>query len=142
MKKLIILVVALTALSGCTKNEVSRIVHDFVVDTRDWELVDTDTPSPFYAYSFYFPELSNHIYNNGSIVAYLETTYTDGSRRQQTLPYVQSRSVVVGDGYRDYIRTIDYDYTDNGDIAFYVTHSDFTYDGRPESMRFRVVMIW
>lgn len=142
MKKILLLLAAIAMLSGCTKeyfSDMNRDIRDFVVVNGTWDFRG-NVDRPHYYKSFNFPELSNFKYNNGTIVAYLE--YQDGNVKvQQTLPFVQS----LEDQDGQYIRTIDYDFTDNGNITFYVTHSDFNYGNppvQPEGMRFRVVILY
>lgn len=144
MKKLLLLLgLGMTlALSSCTTEEyytgMDRIIEDFIVYDDPypdgWGFQDGNAPH-FY-YNFNFDKLTDHIYDNGTIVVY----YDDG-QTQHPLPYVRTYEQAVGGYIRTWTQTIDYEFR-RGGISFYVTNSDFIYNSNPGRMKFRMVVIW
>lgn len=114
------------------------VIQDFDVDHVDWKYSEVDGLRPHYYYDFEFDNLTDFIYNNGIVLAYLEV-----KGRQQLLPFVFHEEILNEDNeYVRWTRTIDFDYT-SGNITFYVTTDDFFYeDYEPETMRFRVVLLY
>ncbi|MDR1585300.1 MAG: hypothetical protein LBS07_03880, partial [Prevotellaceae bacterium] len=83
------------------------------------------------AYSFRFSKLKKHICNEGSVQAYIKT-----GEYQQILPVVRHHE----DSKTQWTSTTDYEYKPE-EITFFVTNSDFV-DERPETMLFRVALMW
>ncbi len=146
MKKLLVLLVAVAAMWGCTTEkeyvtvtEMNRMIYDFTV-TNDpypdgWGY--SNGLAPHFFYNFNFPELDQFLYDNGTMVVY----YDDGNT-QYPLPYVRTFEEPIGGGQvRRYTRTIDYEFR-RGGISFYVTNDDFQYPVKPGETKFRVVIIW
>jgi len=146
-KTLLLLPMLLLALTGCKKeyfverpntNEPQWMIKDFEVRESHWlHADDNDGLNGHFFFSFNVPGMSQHIYNDGVIVAYLET-----EDYQQPLPVVRHNEAwdYEYDAQITWTRTIDYDFTSSA-ITFYVTNSDFFYE-RPETMRFRVVSLY
>ena len=93
--------------------------------------MDNNNLNRYYSAHFTTPEITSFVYNNGTINGYV---VLDGA--QQSLPYVRH--------YQDtnafWTTTVDFDYVVGG-INIYVTNSDFAAI-RPETMNFRIVMMW
>jgi hypothetical protein len=84
------------------------------------------------------PELTEYIFNNGMCIVTIKLVDENDFLVQQPLPYV-----LYGD-YADgtlWEQTVDYDYS-SGSIGFYVKYDDFNENVRPETMDFRVTLLW
>ena len=87
------------------------------------------------------PELTKHIYDNGSVIAYIENI--DGIKNG--MPFVWHKGEVQNGKLFLWTETYDYDFTvgsTGGEIGFYVTYSDFSTNIRPETKTFHVVLLW
>lgn len=136
MKKFGLLAALFVLMLSCTIEDTpdtSWKVINVEIRSSDW-VADTDDDgiNLYYSCRVNMPELSSFIYQNGMVQAYYKTT-----DYQQQLPYVRHYENLAGDLWT---RTIDYDY-EVGYMNFYVTNSDFVIK-RPETMKFRIVLLW
>lgn len=108
-------------------------IINLVVNSSDWVMkTETTGLNRYYTAHFSMPEINATVYNDGSVISYIEITGA-----QQPLPYVRHYENAAG---AMWTRTVDYDYSVGG-INMYVTNSDFIVDP-PETMNFRVVLMW
>ena len=122
-------------------------IINLTVYSGDWEPFYQNGLFLYYRYIFDLPELDEFIYDKGQYNTYLRRP--EGNSEVQTELEVTDY-IEDADGYR-WERTISSDYMfERADgrikssVAFYVKFSDF-YDGpdsRPETMKFRVVLMW
>ncbi|OPZ96791.1 MAG: hypothetical protein BWY72_01504 [Bacteroidetes bacterium ADurb.Bin416] len=136
MKKFGLLAALFVLMLSCTIEDTpdtSWKVINVEIRSSDW-VADTDDDgiNLYYSCRVNMPELSSFIYQNGMVQAYYKT-----ADYQQQLPYVRHYENLAGDLWT---RTIDYDY-EVGYMNFYVTNSDFVNE-RPETMKFRIVLLW
>jgi len=71
-----ILVVAIAFLSSCQKNDpvsVNTYSQDFTVNQKDWQVGTDDVSGMYYYFEFKVPNLTQYIYNNGTMQAFLYT---------------------------------------------------------------------
>jgi hypothetical protein len=120
------------------------IREKFTVNPGDWVLKGgADQLNSYYAADFRWLSMTQEVYQNASVVAYIETEMVGGNRVKNGMPYVWHRGTVI-DG-KDYMwtETYDFDFVP-GWMTFYLTFSDFyTKDNRPtEPVTFHVVVIW
>jgi hypothetical protein len=135
MKKLLLFLFIATLTVSCddNSNDVQWKIINLVVSQNDWVVnTDADGLNKFYSYQFNMPEISSAIFNTGSL-----STYVVLDNAQQVLPYVRHYENNAGDWWT---RTVDCDYAVNK-MNIYVTNSDFA-DDLPETMNFRVVLMW
>ena len=103
------------------------------VNSNDWvENTDSEGLNRYYSASFNMPEITSTVYDWGNVNAYI--TF---DQALQVLPYV--RHFENNEGVM-WTRTVDYEYLP-GKLNIYVTNSDF-FQTQPETMKFRVVLIW
>jgi len=137
MKKIILLcTIALLAIS-CTQSEPEPLstkqVIDVAVSGNEWvESTDANGLNRYYSCHISMPEINSTIFNNGSVLVY----YLDNNT-QQPLPNVRHYQNTTGNYWT---QTIDFDYAKGG-MNIYFTASDFA-AVRPNSMNFRVVLMW
>ena len=103
-------------------------IQDVNVASGDWVWSNTGR---YYWCAKSFSFIDQYIYDFGII-----KTYIDYGVAQQELPIVRHYEE---SGFR-WTQTTDYEF-EVGKITFYVTNSDF-FEERPESMLFRVAIIW
>ena len=137
MKKLFLILAIALAVISCRDSVSDELdtkqIISLKVNSSDWvENTDNAGLNRFYSYHFPINEINSNIYNNGAVVGYIEL---DG--RQQALPYVRHFENSNGTMWT---RTVDFDYLKGG-VNIYVTNSDFVSDP-PETMYFRIVLIW
>lgn len=117
-------------------------VINLTVPTDDWELVSsTDGTNPYYRAKFDVPELDDFIYDQGLTKCYIEFNRGTNNAYQQELPYVRHFEAYENDQQIIWTQTVDYDFG-IGFVNVYVTFSDFFVDERPETMDFRLVLMW
>jgi hypothetical protein len=118
-------------------------VRNYVVRKSDWQLVGGQgSLNSYYMYEVNESLLSDFIYTDGNVFAYLIQNPGQNSEVQTPLPYV----LPVGEwsGGQEFLWTeiFSFDFMP-GSIAFYVSYSDFATDvALPEECEFRVVMNW
>ena len=112
----------------------NKRIIDIDVASRQWRVAYDENGNRFYYAQFDMPEITQAIYDNGGVFAYHEL-----NGYQQVLPYTRHNKEYG----IEWTRTIDFEFT-TGTITFYVTDSDFadTPNAWPETMFFRVVLIW
>jgi len=106
-------------------------IIDIDVLSRQWQVDIDANGNRFYFAQFNVPELTQFIYDNGTVLAYYELNGV-----QQPLPYTRHN----GDNGYYWTRTIDFEFTTKS-MTFYVTDSDFA-DDPPPTIYFRVVLLW
>ena len=109
-------------------------IVDLVVNNTEWiRKTDVGTGlNGYYTCKFTMPEISTFIFNSGTVLCYIKI-----DPKQQVLPYVRHYENNLG---KMWTKTIDYDFLP-GEMNLYVTNSDF-FNEIPETMRFRVVLMW
>jgi hypothetical protein len=135
MKKIFILFALALLFFSCNNdnNDTNWKVINLEVSSSDWTVsTDANGLNRYYYCYFDMPEISDAIFNYGTVLAYYTLDNT-----QQILPYVRHYENAQG---ALWTRTVDFDYSPGG-INFYVTNSDF-YDEVPPTMNFRVVLMW
>ena len=118
---------------------LNRLIFDYEIRNSHWEHIWEYNPSgQYYSCRIENPQLTSKIYNDGVVLAYVETLDGD-ALVQQSLPRVFSRQ---NENEDKWIEMIDFDYS-TGDIVFYFTTSDFFYENwQPGTYFFRVVFLW
>ncbi len=111
---------------------------------RDWSVDGgVGNLNSFYYYKVRVPELTRHIYENGSVIAYVENL----EGKKNGMPFVFHRGTVLDNG-QEYTWTETYDFDFSADswtgwITFYLTYSDFNTNIDPdEDKTFYVVAFW
>lgn len=136
MKKLLLLLSTTLLLVSCEFNNVDETnikVINLEVSSDEWiQNTDEDGLNRYYSASFTMPEITSTVYEWGNVNAYI--TFDNA---QQVLPYV--RHFENSEGIM-WTRTVDYEYQ-QGRLNIFVTNSDF-FEIQPETMSFRVVLIW
>ena len=136
MKKTLLLFVIAIIVVSC--NDASKDIQlnniDLQAKSTDWVVnVDQDGLNRFYSCHFNMPEITQGVFNNGLVNAYI---VLDNPIAQESLPYVRHFQNTAGNLWT---QTIDFDYAP-GSINVYVTNSDFAVDP-PAAMNFRVVIL-
>ena len=135
-KTLFILMIAMFTLS--CEDEPEQLqwkIIDLAVTQNDWVYnLDDDNLNGFFSCHFDMPEITPFVYNSGTVV-----TYTVLGNFQQPLPYSHNYENAAGNLWT---QTVDYSFSKGG-LDIYVTNSDFFYnENEPESMKFRVVLMY
>ena len=122
-------------------------IINLTVRSGDWEPFYQDGLFLHYRYIFDLPELDEFIYDKGQYITYIR--YPEGNDEvQQLLPSVSNHENEYGERWT---RTVDCDYmyrrvggTIKSTIAIYVKDNDFSEspEARPETLKFRVVLMW
>lgn len=108
-------------------------IIDLVVYNTEWvENVDVKGKNRYYSSHFNMPEITPFIFSSGTV-----NTFIKIDNKQQALPYVRH---FENDLLVMWTRTVDYEFMEGG-LNVFVTNSDF-YKQTPETMRFRVVLMW
>ena len=151
MKRLTFLLFAILVFASCEgpmgpmgppgpsgdQGEPDAYWHSVNITINKWDLATTN--DHFYA-NFSVPALTDYIYNNGVVVAYIETS---GSYKTP-LPYTRyNREPSVIPGEDDYLwsELIDFTYAP-GVMTFYSNPSDFFTGIDPEPLKIKVVFVW
>jgi hypothetical protein len=150
MKKLFLLVViAVVAIScegpmGPMGPKGDGIEWDvFTVEVKDtqWELIgEPGGINSYYMCEVFDDQISEFIYEKGTLLIYRFQVLESGLEIQTILPYVVYKENF--DGSVQWAESLSYDFTP-GSFALYERYNDFRTDlRRPESSYYRVVMIW
>ncbi len=135
MRKAYFLLFAIITFVACEEPTLdlgNKAIRYFTVSSSDWQYMDDQSGlNNYYMYSFPYSKLEQYICDEGSVQAYLKS-----GEYQQALPIVRHHE----NSRAQWTTTTDYEYRP-GEITFFVTNSDFI-DERPESMTFRVVLMW
>ncbi|MBB4035827.1 hypothetical protein GGR21_001722 [Dysgonomonas hofstadii] len=110
----------------------------FTINSDEWELIGT--PGGLNSYFFVdksLTELTNTIYKEGTVVAYMETS----KGVKNGLPYVLHKGDEDELGEFLWTQTYDFDFYPGG-VGFYVTYSDFSTKIRPDTETFHIVLMW
>ncbi len=154
MKKLIVFALTLFALVSCTgpmgpmgpqgpqgsnAEGDQWIVDEFTVNEGDWLLYGTEGQLGSYYYcDLNDQNLSEWIYDNGSVEVYLFDNSAERGWIQQPLPITRFKSTDEGFLYQE---EYDFDYS-VGKIRVYVTYNDFATSNKPSAISFRSVKQW
>ncbi len=119
--------------------------NPITIRTRDWQLDgNAGDLNSYYYCKVRVPQLTQHIYNTGSVVAYIENL--DG--KKNGMPFVYHRGDVGKNG-EDILWTETYDFdfyvedSTGGWVTFYLTYSDFNTQVNPEEDKtFYIVAFW
>ncbi|WP_029904556.1 collagen-like protein [Prevotella sp. 10(H)] len=108
------------------------------VNASDWKL----NGQPNELNSFYYvdkplKELTKAIYDEGSIIAYIETD----NGIKNGMPLVLHKADEDDKGEFFWTQTYDFDFQ-VGNIRFYLTYSDFSTKVKPGAETFHVVLMW
>jgi hypothetical protein len=119
------------------------IREEFVVQPGDWVLNGgVNDMESFYSCTFKWNELTQHIYENGAVVAYIENGAPDGPSLKNGMPYVWHRGKVIDGQTYEWTETYDFDFRPEW-ITFYCTYSDFETGELPDRTRtFHVVLLY
>ncbi len=113
-------------------------VTAFTVNESDWIL----SGAPNELNSYYYadkalPELTESIFEEGGIIAYLETD----ENVKNGMPFVLHKGGEDANGEFLWTQTYDFDFSP-GYVRFYVTYSDFITAVPPGTEKFHVVLMW
>ncbi|NDV60526.1 hypothetical protein [Bacteroides sp. 519] len=112
----------------------------FVVQPHEWELHgDPDELNSFFFVDKKLPELTQEIYSDKTVIAYIQT----GDDVKNGMPYVLHKGEVDDKG-KEFIwtQTYDFDYS-VGWVGFYLTYSDFSTRIKPtDATTFHIVLMW
>lgn len=149
MKKLLLLAMVVVASTSCIKKEYldcdcdgdGLYMNDETVSSppSSWTL---DREGGFYYTVWETDLLTPFVFERGQVLAYVY----DGDR-QVVLPSVRHLEEMVNGQPVRYTQTIDYEFFpavdgDPGQIKFFVTNSDFIYEGYVPDLKFRIIYIW
>ncbi|MDR1555684.1 MAG: hypothetical protein LBS88_01465 [Tannerellaceae bacterium] len=110
----------------------------YTVKSQDWRLEGgKDNPNSYYQYVFDEPALSDFIYQEGVVIAYVVAS--PGTDKEVLRPLPDTWPIAEGPDY--WTEHITFDYMP-GSVAFYVAYNDFATSVRPPSMTFKLMMIW
>ncbi|MBQ0034212.1 MAG: hypothetical protein KBS77_02855 [Bacteroidales bacterium] len=126
---------------------VNSKVIDIQINQDQWNYSNQDNNNYFYGV-ISVPELTEHIYDNGLIKLYREYNSGTSNKSQVELPFVR-HSEYLADAATNtwgfYTETVDYEFA-VGAVTIFYTASDFDYEldtqFQPESMHFRLIMMW
>lgn len=106
------------------------------IESSDWQW---SSDGNYYYYTFSVPELTQTIYDNGTVLCYREYNQGTVNAYQIALPYIQTKT----DGTDIYQQFIDFSYL-TGQVEIALTNSDLKYDATtfPESMDFHLALVW
>lgn len=113
------------------------------VFTDDW-VKTNDKDNNYYYATVDMPEITKDIFEGGVIKMYRVFDYDTSDPVQVEMPFTRHKEEYVGPGEYDYVNwteTLDYEFG-VGRINIFFTVSDFFYEGKPEYMRFRCVVMY
>jgi len=115
----------------------------FTINYDEWELIGE--PNGLNSYFFaerYLDELTNVVYKEGTVIAYIETKdITTSKTAKNGLPYVLHKG--DSDEYGEFLWTQTYDFDFKpGKMGFYVSYSDFSTKIRPDTETFHIILMW
>ncbi|WP_165022556.1 hypothetical protein [Dysgonomonas sp. ZJ279] len=116
----------------------SWYVTSFTIQSSEWQLMG----APGELNSYYYldkslPELNNFVFNQGTVVAYIETE----KDIKNGLPYVLHKGGSDNQGEFLWTQTFDFDFYPKG-VRFYLTYSDFNTQIPPDTETFHIVLMW
>ncbi len=106
------------------------------IESNEWQKSNDES---YYYYTFSVPELTQNIYDYGTVLCYREYNQGMADAYQIALPYIQTKI----DGTDIYQQYIDFSYL-TGQVEIALTNSDLKYDPTqtPESMDFHLALVW
>lgn len=131
---------ALFMLSACTEDKYYENPVDWdiafpTVNSTEWQWIwDASTNTGYYKATKQMNQLTESLVIDGGIIVARDF----GGDLFRPLPYTIYD--IYPDGADTFSQTVDYEY-EPGYIHFYCTYSDL-YDGRPESMTFKVTSFY
>lgn len=137
-------VVCLLTLSACEGDKYypTEYVYQYNKENLNLHIESSDwkwSNNGYYFYTFSVPELTQNIYNYGTVLCYREYNQGTVNAYQIALPYIQTKT----DGTDTYQQFIDFSYL-TGVVEIVLTNSDLKYDvtTAPESMDFHLALVW
>lgn len=138
-------VVCLLTLSACEGDtyypteyvyQYNKTNLNLYIDSNDWQW---SREGNYYYYTFNVPELTQTIYDYGTVHCYREFNQGAADAYQIPLPHIFTKQ----DGTETYQQFIDFSYL-TGQVEIALTNSDLKYDTttNPESMYFHLVLVW
>lgn len=112
-------------------------VDTYTIREKDWKMYsDPDGRNPYYMCEVPIKELTNDLYVDGNVFAYLIQNPGQNNEVQTPLPYTLPLENTEDARWSE---IINFDFMP-GSIAFYVTYSDFAVNVPPGELQFRVVL--
>lgn len=155
MKKYFVFLFGIVAaLAGCDYHYTTTVVGstqkivDVKVDAKQWQYTDPYGKNPYDNNYFYaavnVPEITENVFDNGQVQAYIVYDRNSKDAMQHLLPYVRHYEEQLPDStWTYYTETVDCVYG-IGWIEFNYRASDFAYEDdvtiNPNTMDFRVVI--
>ena len=132
MKKILILFLAIFALTGCEFYSGSMLKTIPVrIEANEWKFEDS-----YYYAEFKMPEINKNVFDRGEVKAYLLRNGHDyNTAYKNILPYVLH---LEKDGFL-FTETLDFEYGVYW-ARIYYTISDFVYETAPPAMDFDIVI--
>ena len=116
----------------------SWFIKPITIQSSEWELIgDQGELKSYYFVDIPLPQLTETIYKEGTVVAYIETE----TGIKNGLPYVLHTGEKDGDKDKLWTQTYSFDFYPGG-IGFYVSYSDFSTEYRPATETFHIVLMW
>ncbi len=113
-------------------------ITSFTINENEWELIgEPNELNSFYMVDKPLKELTEWIYKNGTVVAYIETE----KGVKNGLPYVLHLGEKDNFGESYWTETYNFDFYPGG-VGFYVSYSDFKTSMYPRTETFHVVIMW
>lgn len=141
---------ALCLMTACQEDvhpNQSRVVLDFQINQTEWQYAGLDNNNYFSA-SFTTPELTQEVKDNGLVLVYRVFNYGSPNEMQQMLPFTRQHEYLAdqdNNTWGFYQELVDFEFGEQVINIFY-SASDFDYEldtaFTPETMHFRVLMIW
>ena len=140
--------------------EVRRMIEDALrennqnIEFTQWEIINITVNSDDWQWNdntaqwevFYeLPELSEFIYEDGALIAYVFIGDQGVNEVQKLLPYLNTYSTEVGGEFTTFTEYIsaDYQYGNPSTVGFSIKDSELAMDPEaPLTYNFRVVLIW
>ena len=153
-KHFVFLFVVVAALASCDYHYTTTVVGstqkivDVTVKAADWQYTNFSNTTPFANNYFYatvnVPEITENVFDNGQVHAYIVYDRKSKDAMQHLLPYVRHYEEMLADStWSYYTETVDCTYG-IGWIEFNYRASDFAYEDNvkinPNEMDFRVVI--
>ncbi len=138
-------VVCLLTLSSCEGDKYypTEYIYQYNKENLNLHIASSDwqwsSDGNYFYYTFDVPELTQAIYNYGTVLCYREYNQGTAEAYQIALPYIQTKV----DGTDTYQQFIDFSYL-TGQVEIVLTNSDLKYDTtqKPESMDFHLALVW
>jgi hypothetical protein len=154
MKKLLLIVVLASLFTACEgpegpmgpmgpagqdgRSTTNWYSTSITVNADEWILKgEPDGLNSYFCAYKKVSRLTDYIYRNGSVIAYIQTD--EGVKNG--MPFVLHQGEVIDDKELLWTQTYDFDFT-TGEIGFYVTYSDFSTNIRPGTETFHIVLFW